>query len=1126
MEFLKNKKTILFEILFLFLLSLVPLLWFDSGKVVVGLDSGYAIDHLQYFLQRSFTWFAPHNFGVDMSIEIGAVIFSLIPALVTLIGLPDFQVQKVVFVFWFFILSLSMYCLTSYVFPKRDQWGIRILGVILYIFNLHIYSFWLQGEQAIFASYALLPLILLVLFRFVDEKTTLLKYAIYLNIVYFLFSSGGIRGVSLVGSTLACFSFVFLYFFIVNLKHSRLAFVKRFSSLLLVSLIIFIFVNMYFLLPFLASFAMQYGNQVNIAGGVGGAVEWARSISIHTSLINIFRLTGDNNWYDKNFLWSYSYLTNWGLISISFIFPILAYTSVLLVKVKKEKVLIYFFALLSLLAIFLSAGTHSPLGGLYVFLMEKVPGFATFRSPYYKFMPLVYLSYAFLISASVYYLIEKYNKNKKNLIYSLVILGVLFYNYPFFTKSNFVFDFPFRSMMKVPDYVKELPKDEKIDPKYRTLVVPPSSYFANLQAFKWGYWAGYPIYSLVSDKQFITNDAFGFQKNEDDVINAFYSALRNEQFDQFKILSNKTATKYILVTRDFAYDYDKSITENPEIYNQILNKNDKIFKKVLTKGEWDLYEINDTSPEIIRVIDSLASISEKTDLANASSAITTDFVSEKDISNVRLPINGRFTSINCLSCDVLDQGLSSDIFVPRIMPKSFFYPYKIKREKNNLSKINDKEEKLNYLLGLSLKRVNEIQTIDVKSDSYDEWINSVNLWKSNWNEINKIYLENYNNEQNLVILKRISDYADLEANIINSKLDLTNIEPENKLGNSILESLSQINSINKSTQQVLNFAKWKGKYVYDVSEVNQKIYINKTTLQKKSDGEVLYPISYEINGETIEYSPEDKFIKIPEKNDGKLILNFNLPNLFADVKNINYIVKGESRKCLSSRVPEYSGYKKYFITADLIKDKEGEVYIIRKFSTLKNQSISNVNDKSLTSSTATYKYPSPKSNGISIKFSGNLKDESVDILFCSNQDNIPEEVFDKIVVNEISKPSLYEYEIGNANANSLPKITYEKINPTKYSVKINDAKQPFVLNFSERFSTIWGLKVNGEKNNTHIMLNGFSNGWYIDKKGSYEIIIYFNNQKLFKVGLIISLITFLIISAYLIWDFLKKNDRK
>jgi len=147
---------------------------------------------------------------------------------------------------------------------------------------------------------------------------------------------------------------------------------------------------------------------------------------------------------------------------------------------------------------------------------------------------------------------------------------------------------------------------------------------------------------------------------------------------------------------------------------------------------------------------------------------------------------------------------------------------------------------------------------------------------------------------------------------------------------------------------------------------------------------------------------------------------------------------------------------------------------------------------------------------------------------------------------------------------SEPTITFKKINPTKYLVKVEGAKQPFWLVFSESFYKEWRLyryqKSNiknqnyfeeivadypklGVKEATHLMkftpsdirflfekpldaehqlVNGYANGWYIEPKKiglgeNFVLAIYFWPQSLFYLGLGISGLTFLGCIVYLIW---------
>jgi len=137
--------------------------------------------------------------------------------------------------------------------------------------------------------------------------------------------------------------------------------------------------------------------------------------------------------------------------------------------------------------------------------------------------------------------------------------------------------------------------------------------------------------------------------------------------------------------------------------------------------------------------------------------------------------------------------------------------------------------------------------------------------------------------------------------------------------------------------------------------------------------------------------------------------------------------------------------------------------------------------------------------------------------------------------------------------NSLPNIHFEKINPTRYKVKINGAKDPYILVFSEAFHRNWkiipadtesqqektvknyfdggvteGVHSNtfldestfstwGKKaiaNDRHFQVNGYANAWTVlpkdvGGKENYELIVEMTGQRVIYVGLALSLIAFL-----------------
>ena len=155
-----------------------------------------------------------------------------------------------------------------------------------------------------------------------------------------------------------------------------------------------------------------------------------------------------------------------------------------------------------------------------------------------------------------------------------------------------------------------------------------------------------------------------------------------------------------------------------------------------------------------------------------------------------------------------------------------------------------------------------------------------------------------------------------------------------------------------------------------------------------------------------------------------------------------------------------------------------------------------------------------------------------------------------------------------------PTITFRKINPTRYEVKIENATKPFFLVFSESYHPKWKAYVetedrkwkrgNGkweiiaeypkvhvkearhemrftpkdiaylfkkplpEKN--HSLVNGYANAWYIDPKEigkqNFNITLYFLPQSLFYLGLFISGFTLLGCIGYLGYDWRKRNFKK
>lgn len=94
----------------------------------------------------------------------------------------------------------------------------------------------------------------------------------------------------------------------------------------------------------------------------------------------------------------------------------------------------------------------------------------------------------------------------------------------------------------------------------------------------------------------------------------------------------------------------------------------------------------------------------------------------------------------------------------------------------------------------------------------------------------------------------------------------------------------------------------------------------------------------------------------------------------------------------------------------------------------------------------------------------------------------------------------------------IEKIEFEKINPTKYTAKIN-TDSPYYLNLMESFHDDWVVKKDGkiisDKNN-HYLLNGYANSWLISETGEYEITIEYKRQDILTILYIISIVGIII----------------
>ena len=95
------------------------------------------------------------------------------------------------------------------------------------------------------------------------------------------------------------------------------------------------------------------------------------------------------------------------------------------------------------------------------------------------------------------------------------------------------------------------------------------------------------------------------------------------------------------------------------------------------------------------------------------------------------------------------------------------------------------------------------------------------------------------------------------------------------------------------------------------------------------------------------------------------------------------------------------------------------------------------------------------------------------------------------------------YEEKNVSFPTQAVVTYQMINPTKYSVKVENLEEPSFLVFSESYDPNWQIE-----GNSSLPIYSFLNGFKIERNGIYEVV--FKSQEKVEQGLLISMLTLIV----------------
>ncbi len=581
------------EVGILFIFSLVPLLWLSNG-VILGHDSGFRLNFLTYYQDLLYSWNKSGNFGSDWSLYHGFLLIQL-PETIFMFLTHSFALgQKLTFIYWFFLMGISMYILMSSLFPDKKKWPLRLFASMFYMYNFFLLQGWFIAERAKFSLYAASPLALLILYNVFIRNAPVLKSAILFSLVYFFLNGGG--SPPLYGGTMTLLIASFVIFTVFRIRK------QGFSGLLfgvksgVVFLLTALGTNLYWLIPQVGLYRSSYANALGATGGVEGLLSWEKIISKYASYANLFRFQGIPDWYNNPIhQYANAFLTN-PILIVASVVPVLVIAFGLLSgKIRNEKSNIKVFLLVVLviyvIGLFFTSGSHAPFGAIYEYLMRHVPGFAIFRSSFYKFGPVLWFCGAILTGYYFSVFLEGVKKEKTRFVLGCIgILLLVLYHYPYFVSNIFRFHEFFSTRVNVPEYVKTTADfvNTHTSSQDTLLMLPelnPGFYGTLMDTYSWGYFSLDLLPRNSMNRSIVAND-----HSAGNLINSLYTFLYDDKREAFTTILGKMGIKNILWRDDVRYNEQYKDARKKDVYlANLLSYTPQILH---ISDDWYVYRID------------------------------------------------------------------------------------------------------------------------------------------------------------------------------------------------------------------------------------------------------------------------------------------------------------------------------------------------------------------------------------------------------------------------------------------------------------------------------------------------------------------------------------------------------
>ncbi len=1146
----------LFPIILLFLLSLLLVfLWFKDGFLLGAAESGLPF----YNLERNeeivkWSWAKPGLGNYTGSLT------ATWPTYWFLKQIENFGVSGVIieaFVFWIFLFigGIVVYLLIREFFPNIDE-KFALLGVFFYWFNpFPLVNVWNRFLINFMFFYAFFPLSILIYSKGLNREKYYYSPIFALSSLVLSFAFSSLAFVMLFWFVI--FAISFIYFF-SSKNGKRLFYVKFFFlSLLLFSLVNFWWIRQVFgvyLSPDInvvtSKFASTSSNLDNLR-----AISNNLGVNINTTRFLHGTFFKEGQPWAKLFEFPV-------FVILEFLVSGIIFLTLLLYR-KKKAILLFGFLFIS--GLFLMKGSSPPFGELFELVFVFFRPFQLFRNPFEKF------GFLFLISSTLLFTfgVEKISNRIKSVELKNVFFGLLavfilgFWGFPFWSKLAFsanervtrseVFSYD----VEVPDYYKETNewlKQKEGNFRFVSFPLRGEGIVYNWEKKYNGVELSYVLFDLPSIS---SNTTVPFYSDVAGGLEKFF--LKSDSFDEEL---NKINARYVLVRKDI--DWQASGMRDPNRILEIISSKPQKFKKVAEFDQISVWEnliwkdrrfYTSVTPVVVFPEPGLFDYQYLDGPIEDKVLLPTGLGDQFNSSVINAVERTFFIKSPVLAGFEARQDIFPHV---RILPSNPLYKAILLKEKLGRVAKNTRFESVELEILLLGKRINEARLEFLKGNAGGA-ARALEIYREQLVNLERSYSKIPVEPENQQVWNQTESYK-IFSRHINVLKEIESLIPKEveRTRDSLVETLVNIGVFprykyveeerfpieNRVTYQFnikepgtyemyFETGDWDSFFQTNpekemVFQVDESVVAGKGLLVKDA---LLSYGSFDFDSGVHEIginTPEQVNLVDPEK-EFNLEVEHGVGEVRLPIKNFDSFAKYEIS--LKYWIKRGSGLE-FLVELNNDKTKEGER--IPSFSTFLGPDSYNYyfQDYSFvfspgegTDKAEVVLRVKPWNNCESIyqsKGGERCKDEEFRKPYDRKTEVVITDIFVKKLITE--RPVLVKKFPGTVLLEQ-PKLSYRKINPAEYEVNITNAKNSFILVFSELFHSGWQVRLENDKKPVeakHLIADGYANAWLIDEKGSYKLKLKFKLQDSLEVGRFVSL--FSVLATFGIAVVLKKKE--